>query len=453
MRENETVMAKSLYIALARARMGPALVSLAICLSAAAQMPEDIPLPRTLPGLDKSHNIFDQYPDRPSLSPALTIPLGPAGYSMPGPIYETRLDTLVSLDFLDENRLLFTFHSSGGLLQRSESAVEDKERHIRAVVISIPSGKIDAQATWILHDHMRYLWMLHDGHFLLRDGEGIQLGDENLKLKPYVQFNGHLLWIEMDPAQQFLMTNSLVPASTPVTAEEASNVAPAPAGSGTDSATTPRLVIRTLNLGSGEVFRTSRVPWTYQTSDWPMNSDGYAETASVGKRRWKLNLHYFAGGTRTIAAVTSTCVPKFAFISRRELFATTCEPEGGWGLNAIMVGGEYPVWQQHASTNSIWPLLVMSPDGSWIARETLVLDHPLNGHNRHYDMHDVEGQMVRVLNAANGNLILEAPTAPLLLSGGNVAFSPSGDRVAILNRNSIEVFNLPHPLSSLNPDH
>jgi len=111
------------------------------------------------------------------------------------------------------------------------------------------------------------------------------------------------------------------------------------------------------------------------------------------------------------------------------------------------------VWQQHASTNSIWPLLVMSPDGSWIARETLVLDHPLNGHNRHYDMHDVEGQMVRVLNAANGNLILEAPTAPLLLSGGNVAFSPSGDRVAILNRNSIEVFNLPHPLSSPNPDH
>lgn len=425
-----------------RTGMGLALASLAMCLSAAAQMPLDIPLPQNLPGSDKAHNVLDRYPDRPSVSPAFTVQLGPAGYSMPGPIYETRLDSLVSLDFLDENRLLFTFHVSGGLLERNESEADNKERHIRAVVISLPSGKVDADATWILHDRMRYLWMLHDGHFLLRDGNAIQMGDENLKLKPYVEFPGHLLWIQTDPRGQFLMTNSLEPASAPVTAEEAAADAP-------DPATKPQLVIRTLNLQSGEVFRTSRVPWTYQTTDWPMNSDGYVETANAGKWKWNLNLHYFAGGTRTLAPVTSTCAPKFTYISRRELFVTACDPEGGWELNAVTVSGVY-MWQQHAATNSIWPLLVMSPEGTWMARETLVLSHPLNGHNRTYDMHDVQGQMIRVMDAANGKIMVEAPVAPLLLSGGNVAFSPGGDRVAILNRNTIEVFNLPRPLASPN---
>ena len=38
----------------------------------------------------------------------------------------------------------------------------------------------------------------------------------------------------------------------------------------------------------------------------------------------------------------------------------------------------------------------------------------------------------------------------MMLSGGNVAFSPDGDRVAILNGASIEIFDLPKPLTPPN---
>ncbi|HLY43408.1 MAG TPA: hypothetical protein VKR52_19505 [Terracidiphilus sp.] len=420
------------------------LAFLAITIPAVAQDP-GIQLPEIVPGLDKSHNLFDQYPDHPSQNPVFSIPASPLGYSVPGPIYETRLDALVSLDFLDEDHLLFTFHVPGGLMQRSSPGSEESERHIRAVVVSLPSGKIEAQETWELHDRLRYLWMLRDGHFLLRDAGGLQEGDASLKLKPFVQFDGHLLWLEMDPTKHFLMTNSVEPASAPVSAKDAAESASASA-SGDPPAT---LTIRTLNLPSGEVFRTSRVPWTYQTSDLPMNFDGYLEVKGAGKRKWSLNLSYFAGGGHVIASVPSTCAPQGRYISHREMLVTTCDPLGGWKLIAMMVNGWYR-WTQNMSTNGIWPLLVMSPDGSWIARETLILNHPLNGHNKHYSMQDVRGQLIRVINATNGNLMLEVPVKPLLLSGGNVAFSPSGKRVAILNEASIEVFNLPAPSSSPN---
>lgn len=421
------------------------LACLAFGLPAIAQR-GTIEVPEYIPGMDKAHNLFDRYPDHPSEAPAFSIPTGPFGYSIPGPIYETRLDALVSLDFLDENRLLFTFHVPGGLMQRNADDNEDKKRHISAVVVSLPSGKIDAKDTWVLHDRMRYLWMLRDGHFLLRDADGLRDGDASLKLKPFVQFYGHLLWVEADPTDHFLMTNSLEPPSAPVSAKDAAESGSTGA-SGDPPAT---LTVRTLSLPSGEVFRTSRVPWTYQTSDLPMNFDGYLEAKSAGKRQWNLDLSYFAGGGHVIASVPSTCAPQTSYISHREMLVTTCDPLGGWKLSAIMVSTGGSRWAQNLSTNGIWPLLIMSPDGSWIARETLILNHALNGHNKHYTMQDVRGQLVRVIDALNGKLMLEVPVKPLLLSGGNVAFSPSGKRVAILNGASIEVFNLPAPASSQN---
>ncbi len=52
------------------------------------------------------------------------------------------------------------------------------------------------------------------------------------------------------------------------------------------------------------------------------------------------------------------------------------------------------------------------------------------------------GQVVRVMDAADGKVVLEAPLTPMLDGGGNVAISPSGRRVAILNGGAIEVFEL-----------
>jgi len=61
------------------------------------------------------------------------------------------------------------------------------------------------------------------------------------------------------------------------------------------------------------------------------------------------------------------------------------------------------------------------------------------------DSDDVKGQVVRVLDAANGKLAFEAPASPALDGGGNMAISPSGRRVAVLNSGAVQVFELPAP--------
>ena len=53
-------------------------------------------------------------PEHPASQPAaFTIPVEPLGFFAPGAIYQGQRESLVSLDFLDEDHLLFTFHAPG----------------------------------------------------------------------------------------------------------------------------------------------------------------------------------------------------------------------------------------------------------------------------------------------------------------------------------------------------
>jgi hypothetical protein len=74
----------------------------------------------------------------------------------------------------------------------------------------------------------------------------------------------------------------------------------------------------------------------------------------------------------------------------------------------------------------------------------LAVDHPVNASSPIYS-EEIKGQLVEVLDAANGKVALEAPASPALDAGGNVAISPSGRRVAVLNAGAIQVFELPAP--------
>ncbi len=77
-------------------------------------------------------------------------------------------------------------------------------------------------------------------------------------------------------------------------------------------------------------------------------------------------------------------------------------------------------------------------------RETLAVNHEINAYSP-LDSDDIKGQLVRVFDAVSGKVALEAPATPALDAGGNVAISPSGRRVALLNAGALEVFDLPPP--------
>jgi hypothetical protein len=188
-----------------------------------------------------------------------------------------------------------------------------------------------------------------------------------------------------------------------------------------------------------------RVPWTRQSADWPVNAEGYVESVKESGTLWALSMNPFAGGNRVVGRVESSCAPKSTFVTEQEHVVTTCDPGGGGKLIAMSTAGGPWLWEVRTAANTMWPLLAVSQDGSRLARETLVLKRPTVKYKHLLGADDLRGQMVRVMDAADGKVKLEAPLNPVLDGGGNVAISPSGRRVAILNDGAIEVFELPEP--------
>lgn len=386
-----------------------------------------------------------------SLPPLCTIPADPLGFAPPGDIYLGSHNTLVSLDFLGEDRLLFTFRVPGLLRRDPSGAADETERYIRAIVLHIPDGHVLAETLWTLHDRARYLYPLENGQFLLRDRNTLSLGDGALQVTPWLRFPGPVLWVEMDPTRQFLVTGSREPQPAQPKAGEALAPATAQASAATKNldGINPNLgvkqedyVLRVLQRTSAQVLLLTHV---HNAVHLPLSTEGYLDLLrSTHGDEWIVNLDYLTGGTTRVGAVDSACTPTLDFLSPQEYMARVCDESGARILEAFTLDGKRLWWAKGRDTN-VWPVLTTNQNGTLLAMEVLHANHPINANATTFTTEDILSQEVDVFDAANGHIALRAQASPIFDAGGNVALSPSGRRAAILMQDGIEVFNLPEP--------
>jgi hypothetical protein len=250
-----------------------------------------------------------------------------------------------------------------------------------------------------------------------------------------------LLWLGTDPSQQLLVTGS----EEPIAAREGKTASPVAVGAKTAGQKVQSeqtgLMLRILRRDSGQVMLVSHPRTAVHLS---INSDGYLESLRTKGIEWLVNLRSFHGGNTPVGRLDSSCAPSYIFVSERELVATICDSHGGHRLVAMGIDGQR-LWEALLSENEIWPRLTPSPDGSRLARETLTVSREVNASSP-LTTEDVKGQLVEIYDAANGKIALTAPITPALDGGGNVALSPTGRRVAVLNAGFIQIFELPAPL-------
>ena len=384
------------------------------------------------------------FPNTATLPPAASIPVTPLGFTAPGPLYLGERNSLASLAFIGEDRLLFTFRVPG-LIRRDHKPGEEPDtdvRHIRALVIDIATGAVEAEALWPVHDRARYLWMLKDGHFLLRDRENLSQGDNQLNLKPLLQFPGRLLRIELDPTQQYMVTNSIEPPKDDADSGSAGSAGAASASATSDEQQTdyapPKFVVRIMRRNDGKVMFVSRARGVVHL---PISSVGYVENLRGPADDWVLNMNYFKGGSHMLGSVASTCAPNNAFITDQLILATGCDSSEGIKLIGITTEGRV-LWDDLNPPTAVWPVQFQSANGLRIGFETLSVTHRVGPYSP-LDNDDIKGQLVRILDSATGEIVFEAPASPVLDMGGNAALSPSGRKVAVVNAGAIQVFNLP----------
>jgi hypothetical protein len=371
-----------------------------------------------------------------SETPTTVIDTVPFGYGRPGELYLTLHYSMVSLDFIDDGHLLFTFQKKGLLRHTADEQPDDDDQLIHAAVVEIATGKEIASADWRMHDKDRYLWPLGNGRFLVRQRDTLSITGANLQLQPYGRFPGHLVGLQVADGGTLLVAETVepdklaaAPAEDPLTTEFL----------GTRSRP---IVLRILRLEDRVVLARSR---SARPVILPITATGFLQTFEADKEgQWELNFTSLskdedgkASKAKPFAEISSACAPTVWFLNTDTVMSVRCRPSSEKLATVLSLDGKL-LWERKWPSRELATTILSAPDGSRFAHSTLT-----TGGASLSSMSDISGQRIEVYSTTTGRPLLTVPAFPVYDAGGNFAFSPDGKRFAVIHEGAIKIYDLP----------
>jgi len=370
-------------------------------------------------------------------APAARVLTAPLGYYPPSGFYLMGRASSVSLDFLDDDHLLFTFRVPGLLRRLPECKPDDEDQVIRALVLRLPDGAVERSAEWRMHDRGQYLWALGSGNFLLRQRDTLLLADSTLEPRPYLESPAPIRLVKLSPDRRLLLVESDLEKHTEDQHRRLAEAADA------EGLSPPREDVRLsiLRVEDGAVVARSRA---LNPTDLPLIDNGFLEALSGQGDHWMLRYQPFHGEPSAVADVESSCHPDENPVSDKAFLVNLCPGGGGDRLfQAISLAGK-TLWSYKWDSHFIWPTKAVSENGERLAYSALRVARPLSAIDP-FDESEIQGQRVEVFDVQSGRLALTELATPALSAGQNYALSPDGKRFAVLRENAVEIYDLPPP--------
>ena len=402
--------------------------------------------------------------------PILRVPLEPLDFQ---PLPEQVRNSgafILTLHYVDAKHLLLTFNRRR-LMQRIPGDPEtDVDRNIDAVLLEIPSGRILARTSWRLHDAGQYLWSLGKGAFVLRQRDlltlfqplaGLATGDAFAQ-QPFVKSNRPIGSVLVSPNGDLLTLETLdrspyLPHSrkpSPGTSAYAAAAAAAAAAGDAAAEEQPaslvqidffRLARETRDRSQETVTPTKAgTVASRRMVLLPIDSDGYLSVLDEGNAHWAFNFNLHQGKVDELSPFDSTCHPIPFLVSRSEFVAFGCrggkDPRELGGFN---LRGE-EMWEQTFTDSFTAPSFSFAPSAGRFALSRLTTSSPVDPEQE--ILAGFQAQTVTVYQTESGRQIFSINTNPILRASENFALSPTGEEIAVLNNDAIEVYGLP-PLS------
>ncbi|MEK6396711.1 MAG: hypothetical protein V4734_01375 [Terriglobus sp.] len=372
--------------------------------------------------------------------PSIQLPLEALGYRPMTSGMALRAGyTSATVHFIDDTHLLVTYTAKKLLKRMPDQRETDDDHFVRALVLSLPDGKVVREAEWRLHDRAPYLWALPQGHFLLRVRNDLYSLDplgsyEPLKLgqRPLIESDDDLETLQFSP-QHDLMLMETSPArkigDDPTERKEQPvkavfyGVSILPDGA-----------VHLVSRGRAE----SRNPFTLA-----FTSMGVLETVREDRTHWGFDFHSYNGAKMELGGFTSTCRPTSMFLSDAEFFAFGCRGGderklmGGFNLSAEAK------WVFTIDDEPVWLAVESSPEtGRFAVRNTLTATVAI-GTGVQADTMEPRAEEIRVYGNREGQELLRVNATPVQRPSGNFALSPNGMQLAVFQGAQLNIYALP----------
>ena len=184
-----------------------------------------------------------------------------------------------------------------------------------------------------------------------------------------------------------------------------------------------------------------------QPGDLPANTEGFVTQVQVKDDHWQLRFHPFEKpeptGGDVVAELGCSCPPHVSFVNSATLLVLNECPTRSTDrqADAMSLSGK-KLWTGRWRPNFAWPTWAASEGGSDIAIAWLAVSRPVATYDSFTD-EEVQGQVIDVLDSKTGGLRLAVTVRPVASAGGNYALSQDGNRLAVLNRGMLEIYDVP----------
>ena len=303
------------------------------------------------------------------------------------------------------------------------------------MVLEIPSGKVSATTDWRMHDRRRYLFPLGDGNFLVRQGSDLQRTGQDLVLHPYIRFQHRVESVQISPDGQMLTVQTDLERHS----EEKHQRLVEEAIANDESLPDEDVDIQMVRLEHRRVAAEAKSENPLRLA---VTTTGYLKHLQLPGDEWKIQFHPFEADEKTLIKVHSTCTPSEDFISADVVMLDLCSAKSADRyVSAVNLAGK-ELWKGEWDARFVEPNLSFASGGRNFAISWIVANHPVDASFSLSDG-DVQGQAVQVLSVATGHLLLSVNASPVASGGQNFALSANGAKLAVLNKGSIEIYDVP----------
>lgn len=145
-----------------------------------------------------------------------------------------------------------------------------------------------------------------------------------------------------------------------------------------------------------------------------------------------------------VAQFESACDPSAKVLNEQSVLILSCRPGHDDRFVAAYSLDRRKLWDGRWQSNFTWPAFRVAQNGTSVAISWLAVNHAVSASAAIND-EDVQNQVLSVLDSRTGGLRLALLLKPIVSAGGNFALSADGNRLAVLNKGAIEIYDLPPP--------
>jgi hypothetical protein len=400
----------------------------------------------------------------------LTIPAEALGYQPISPLFAAQGGTELTLHFVDETHLLFTFGVRTLMPRLADATPEDQDRNVVAVLLELPSGKVLARTEWRTRDHDKFLWPLGHGRFLLRVRSRLSLLDplenmtehgaaEAFQQQEFVTLKRPIGYLSVSPGGDLVGIETIPPRKPALTGGAASAAALASTVPGykqppeaREKDGRPPVQILFFRLVQGQThegqprlsIRAAGLIGAPGLIELPATGEGFLEISQdkESKRGWLFDFVTHPGKRTELSGYETSCAPRPVWISRSEFVAFGCSGANDrQELGCFTLQGQQP-WLQMLRGTHVSPSIVAAPSAGRLAlSRTLVSSMIFEAQQLTPDQ--LLEQEITVMQAHDGRTLLRVLATPIQRVGQNFDLSGNGSQFAVFRGGNIEVYKLP----------